>query len=86
MNINPELKKMKMHLGTDKKVPVTIMLPPSVLRIIDTACDDQRASRGDLLGACFLRVNDSYKSGENKNFDPAAHAKKIWGGFLPDDK
>ena len=88
MNLNPEIKKIEELKNKDRKVPVTMMITPEILRMIDESSQLMRLARGDFLSACFLRVLSSYKNGDTVKivaadnggeFDAAAHAKKIWG-------
>jgi hypothetical protein len=82
MNVNSELKTLKAIQGKDRKVPITMMIDPNILKMIDDKCQLTRIARGDLLSACFLRVrNNAEKIGSTKELevDHAAIARKAWG-------
>lgn len=66
MNLNCEYRELVEIQGKDRKVPITIMVSPAVLKMIDECAESIKFSRGDFMAACFVRIFNNYKGKKTK--------------------
>lgn len=76
MELNRESKRLNELQGKNRKVPITIMLAPEVLRLVDESAQLAHLSRGDFLGACFIKSSE-VKEMQSDNVAPMKSIAQI---------